>query len=336
MESGRSYEVISSGGVFSQYLRAPIKYLRGFRDVDLVVEVCNGMPFLSPLWRRGPILCLVNHVHTDQWSAFFNPVVAAFGRNVEAKVMPFVHRNNLVVTISPSTRSSLRKLGISDERIREIPQGVAEPPTLHDKSATPLFVAVGRLVSYKRIDLLIEMWRSVHRVTGGSLVVIGEGPARPKLEALGIPGVTFTGFVPESEKHRLMCEAWALLHAASWEGWGLVITEAAVRGTPAVGFDVPGVRDAIVEGQTGLLATTKDDFQRHWIRLTEDAALREELGAGGMKRSLSASWAATAEAFEQVAAETVKRHRSSRRSMRHQQSETDGQSDASITLTPTS
>jgi glycosyltransferase involved in cell wall biosynthesis len=213
------------------------------------------------------------------------------------------------VTISPSTQASLRGLGISDERIRVIPQGVAQPPPLHEKSATPLFIAVGRLVGYKRVDLLAEMWRSVQRVTGGSLVVIGEGPARRKLEAMGVEGVTFTGYVSEGEKHRLMCEAWALLHPASWEGWGLVITEAAVRGTAAVGFDVPGVRDAIVEGQTGLLATTDDEFRRHWIRLTEDSALREDLEAAALKRALSMPWSATVEAFEQVAAETVELHR---------------------------
>jgi glycosyltransferase involved in cell wall biosynthesis len=153
------------------------------------------------------------------------------------------------------------------------------------------------------------MWRSVREVTGGRLVVVGDGPARPKLEAMGVEGVTFSGYVAESEKHRLMCEAWALVHPASWEGWGLVITEAAVRGTPALGFDVLGVRDAIVEGETGLLATSDDEFRRLWIRMSEDSELRESLAAMARKRALNAPWSATVSAFEQVAEETVGRHR---------------------------
>ena len=80
----RQYATSRSGGTYTQYLRAPLKYLRSFRSADLVVEVCNGMPFLVPLWRRGPSFCLVNHVHTQQWGLFFNPLVASFGRTMDA------------------------------------------------------------------------------------------------------------------------------------------------------------------------------------------------------------------------------------------------------------
>jgi glycosyltransferase involved in cell wall biosynthesis len=222
--------------------------------------------------------------------------------------MPWVHRSNLITTISPSTRASLQALNISKDRIRHLPQGYGIPPSLHPKSPTPLFIAVGRLVGYKRIELLLKMWRSVYPVTGGKLVVVGGGQDRGRLEALSGAGVEFTGFVSEAEKHRLMCEAWVLLHPASWEGWGLVITEAAVRGTPAVGFDVPGVRDAILGAKTGLLASTDDDFVSHWIRLAQSAPLRAELGEAALVRARGTSWSETVDVFENIAAEAVSRH----------------------------
>lgn len=299
------YHVTDSGGQYSQYLRTPIEYMRSFRSSELVVEVCNGMPFLSPLWRRRPTLCLVNHVHTDQWDSRFSGPVAAFGRRIESNVMPMVHRNNLIVTISESTRTSLEEIGVHPERIRVIPQGVAEPPPPVAKSPTPRFVAVGRLVGYKRIDLLLDMWRSVRPRTGGTLTVIGDGPARERLQRRNVEGVEFAGFVSEAEKHELMSEAWVLLHPASWEGWGLVITEAAVRGTPSVGFDVPGVRNAIVDLETGLLAGDVESFKRHWIRLAEDPILRKQCGDAGIKRSLGSPWSDTVMAFEEVAAEAI-------------------------------
>lgn len=307
VESKTNYKIIDAGGTFTQYIGAPMKYLGSLRGTELLVEVCNGMPFLAPLWRRGPTLCLVNHVHTEQWNYRFGPRMAGLGRRIESNVMPWVHRKNLIVTISESTRSSLHGIGVPEEQIRVIPQGVEEPPPPVRKSATPNFVAVGRLVGYKRIDLLLEMWKSVRQKTGGTLTIVGDGPARERLESLRVEGVEFSGFVSEEEKHRLMSEAWLLLHPASWEGWGLVITEAAVRGTPSVGFDVPGVRDAIVDFETGFLADDPEAFERHWLRLAQDHALREQFREAGMKRSMSAPWAETVDAFEEVAAEAVLR-----------------------------
>ena len=307
VEPKSHYKILNAGGQFAQYLGAPLQYLRSLRGTELLVEVCNGMPFLTPLWRRGPTLCFVNHVHTDQWSQRFGPKVARAGRRIESDVMPWVHRKNLIVTISESTRSSLQAIGIPADHIRVIPQGVEEPPPPAPKSPTPNFVAVGRLVGYKRIDLLLDMWKSVRAETGGTLTIVGDGPGRARLESMKIEGVEFTGYVSEAEKHVLMSQAWILLHPASWEGWGLVITEAAARGTPSVGFDVPGVRDAIVDFETGFLATDPESFQRHWLHLARDADLRERFCEAGKKRSSSAPWRETVSAFEQVAAEAVLR-----------------------------
>jgi glycosyltransferase involved in cell wall biosynthesis len=197
VDSDHLYTVIPSGGAYTQFLRTPSKYLRLFRSTDLVVEVCNGMPYLVPLWRRGPSLCLVNHVHTEQWGQFFNPLVASFGRVMERDVMPRVHRHNLVVTVSPSTRVSLTEIGVDDERIREIPEGVGQPEALYPKSETPLFVAVGRLVRYKRIDLLLRIWSSVRPLTGGKLVIVGDGTERDHLEGLAGGDVEYVGYVDE-------------------------------------------------------------------------------------------------------------------------------------------
>ncbi len=126
-----------------------------------------------------------------------------------------------------------------------------QPDPLTPRSAEPLFLALGRLTEYKRIDMLLRLWERVRHVVGGKLVIAGDGPERSRLEAMAGPGVVFTGRVSEEEKHRLLCSAWLLLHPALIEGWGIVITEAAIRGTPAIGFDVPGLRDSVVNGQTG-------------------------------------------------------------------------------------
>ena len=69
--SQHRYEAVDSGGTYSQYLRAPAICTRRFRDADIVIDVQNGMPYFSPLWRRRPSVCVVHHVHTDQWATRF-------------------------------------------------------------------------------------------------------------------------------------------------------------------------------------------------------------------------------------------------------------------------
>jgi glycosyltransferase involved in cell wall biosynthesis len=303
------YKTVQSGGTYSQFVRVPFSYRRQFRSTDLVVEVCNGMPFLAPLWRRGPSLCFVHHVHTELWRGRFNPAVAALGRAVESKVMPFVHRRNLIVTVSPSSRASLRGLGVEDERIREIPMGVNEPPAPLTESKEPLFVAAGRLVGYKRIGLLLRLWQSVYPMVGGRLVIVGDGPDRHALQSMNVEGVDFVGFVSEEEKHRLMSEAWMLVHPAQWEGWGIVITEAAARGTTSIGFDVPGVRDSIRADVTGVIATSEDDFIKQWIALAQDPIRRKEFADNARRQALNRSWPVTVDRFMSIATEAIARER---------------------------
>jgi hypothetical protein len=75
----RPYRVVRSGGTYSQFLRTPMAYWRHLSNCDLVVEVCNGMPFFAPLWCRRPTICLVNHVHTELWGMRFPAPLAPAG-----------------------------------------------------------------------------------------------------------------------------------------------------------------------------------------------------------------------------------------------------------------
>ena len=305
----RPYRVMRNGGTYSQFLRAPLAYLRHFRDSDLIVEVCNGMPFLAPLWSRRPVLCLVNHVHTDLWSIRFRRPVSTVGRRIEQVVMPWAHRKNLFLTVSDSTAENLQRMRVGRDRIRQICNGVEEPDPSAPRSRDPLFLAFGRLADYKRLDLLLRLWDRVRHVVGGKLVIAGDGPERPRLEALAGPGVVFTGRVSDQEKHRLMCSAWLFLHPALIEGWGIVVAEAAIRGTPAVAFDVPGLRDSVVHGQTGMLVQTEGQFASAWASLAIDQRRREQLGRAARTRALQLHWSAAVEGFAEVADEAIKRGR---------------------------
>jgi glycosyltransferase involved in cell wall biosynthesis len=301
------YRVVRNGGTHTQFLRAPMAYWRHLRDAHLVVEVCNGMPFLTPLWCRRPTICLVNHMHTELWGLRFPGPIAAVGRAFENRLMPWAHRDNLFLTVSNSTADSLRAIGVGANRIRQICNGVVQPDPPTPRSPEPMFLSFGRLTDYKRVDLLLKLWQRVRPVTGGTLVIAGDGPERPRLEAMAGPGVIFTGRVTEEEKHRLMCAAWLLLHPALIEGWGIVVAEAAIRGTPAVGFDVPGLRDSVIHGETGRLVGTEGEFASAWASLTLNHEARQAMGVAAAQRAERLHWSLAVEGFAQVADEALER-----------------------------
>ncbi|MDR2983790.1 MAG: glycosyltransferase family 4 protein [Nocardiopsaceae bacterium] len=305
----RPYEVRRSGGTYSQFARAPLAFRRHLRDCDLVVEVCNGMPFLAPLWTSRPVVCLVNHVHTELWPLRFPWPVSGIGKMTESAVMPWVHRRNLFLTVSASTFTALQEIGVDTDRIRLICNGVEPGPPPAPRSPEPMFLAFGRLAEYKRIDLLLRLWDRVRQVTGGRLVIAGDGPERARLESMAGPDVDFTGRVSEAEKHRLMSAAWLLLHPASIEGWGIVVSEAAIRGTPAIGFSVPGLRDSVVHNETGVLVRTEGEFTSAWASLAIDDRKRVAMGKAAWERARRQHWSAAVDGFSLVADEALARAR---------------------------
>jgi glycosyltransferase involved in cell wall biosynthesis len=300
----RSYPVIDLGGTYAQYLRAPLVH-RTFRSWDLLVDVSNGLPYFAPLWRQGACLCFVHHVHTDQWHQRFSAPVAHVLQTMERRVVPRVYRANLFVAVSESTAAALEETGVDRRRIRVVHNGVDLHPLVEGEAPDPLFVVLTRLVSHKRVDLILRAWERVRPRTGGRLVVAGDGPERQRLEALAGPHVEFHGRIAEAEKHELLRQAWALVHAAHHEGWGMVILEAAAVGTPAIALDAPGVRDAIASGVTGWLARTEDELVEAWVALTRADAMRHRLGAAAYARARDLTWERTVEGFLRVAEEAV-------------------------------
>ena len=85
-----------------------------------------------------------------------------------------------------------------------------------------------------------------------------------------------------------------------------MITEAAQVGTPAIGFDVPGVRDAIVDGESGILVETEVDLVREWIAFSKSPGLRDHLSSGARRHAALFGWEHIARVFEEVAVQAVR------------------------------
>jgi glycosyltransferase involved in cell wall biosynthesis len=245
-------------------------------------------------------VCLIHHVHTQQWDLYFPWLLARAGSTLEHRVMPAAYRRSEFVAVSPSTADELTRIGVDRARTHTITMG-CDPAVRHrEVSASATFLAVGRLVPHKRIDLLLELWEKVRPHTGGTLVIAGDGPERAALERDAGEHVVFRGFVSESEKAELLDQAWFLVHPAMHEGWGTVIMEAAAHGLPTLAFDVVGVRDSVRHGTSGMLAPDAAAFQRTWIELAADAGARRQLAAGSLRWAEEHTWERAIAAFVSV------------------------------------
>lgn len=114
-----------------------------------------------------------------------------------------------------------------------------------------LLLYVGRVASEKNLDLLMDAWRAVPSRDNGRLLIVGDGPLRPKLEAVGDTYTSFTGYLYGEELARVYASADLFVFPSLTDTFGNVLLEAMASGLPAIGFDAQGTRDNVRDGITG-------------------------------------------------------------------------------------
>jgi glycosyltransferase involved in cell wall biosynthesis len=180
---------------------------------------------------------------------------------------------------------------------------------------------VGRLKRYKGLDIALRaVAMAAGDVPGLRFEIAGSGDDRPRLERLvaelGVQDrVRFLGFVSEGEKLQLLRRAWAHVFPSPKEGWGISNVEAAACGTPAVASDSPGLRESVLNGETGILVAHDDPeaLANAMRRLSGDVGLVSRFGRAGRKFAESLSWDRAAELTETHLIETVHAARAGRK-----------------------
>ncbi|MGE0307898.1 MAG: glycosyltransferase family 4 protein [Acidimicrobiia bacterium] len=311
------YRTIRKAGRYLVFPRAIASELTGrMGPKDAIVEVWNGVPFLTPVWWHGPRMVWLHHVHGEMWHQIFSPGLASFGEALESRWTPKLYRRTPIVTLSPSSRDLISKrLGLDPKRVEVVAPGIDRrysPGGL--RSARPLVIAVGRLVPVKRLGALIDLMADVRaRVPDVELVIVGDGYERPALEEAirrhdAEQWIWMPGRVSDAELVELYRRAWAVTSVSGHEGWGMTMTEAAACGTPAVASDIAGHRDAVADGVSGLLASGDNAVADALVRILTDHRLRERLSAGALQRAAELSWDTTARrTFDVLAADALRR-----------------------------
>lgn len=307
-QSVDNVEIIRRGGTYLVYMWAFLYYVLKFRGkYDIIIDCENGIPFFTPLYTKKKIFLLVHHVHQEVFREHLFFPFSTIARFLEGVVMPFVYKNQSIITVSESSKKDLMKLNISKGRdITVIHNGITHASFKRLKKTThPSFSYVGRLKPYKNIDVAIKAFAKIYESNpSATFSIIGDGESKVKLMKLTkklklTDAVTFLGRVDEKKKASILAKSWAMIQPSMAEGWGITVIESNAAGTPVIASNVSGLKDSVIHGKTGILVKAKDiqAFSVEMENIIKDKTLRDLLSENAYVWSKNFDWNISADLF---------------------------------------
>ena len=317
--------IVRRGNRFTFNFTVPFAYNREFKDapIDIVMDDLNKIPFYTPLYVRHPLFAMVHHLHGSSiYGDTFLP--AGLYVHLTERMIPLFYKGIPFVAVSESTKSELTRMGLRPEDIEVIHNGVDHESFTPDgsmRSPEPLIACVTRLKKYKGVHLLLHALGSVRKeIPDAKLVIAGCGDYEPKLRRLTSrlhldDCVEFAGFIPMEQKADLYRRAKIVVNPSAKEGWGLSVIEANACETPVVAAEVPGLRDSVIDGETGLLYPHSDTraMAGAIVKLLKDEQLRAKLGEKSLAWSKEFTWEKAAEKIEKLMERVIERKKPDRR-----------------------
>lgn len=292
-------EVIRSGNLLTCRLKAFLYYLKN-RDFDVIIDEINTIPFFSVLYAKDKTIALIHQLAREYWFTQTFWPFSNLGYYFEPLILKlYRHRPTLVV--SKSTYQDLKRLRFADVEI--IREGLDFKP-VSSAAQTNLILFIGRLTPAKGPKDAIAAFKIIsQKLTESKLTIIGQGD--PKFtKSLKIftkengltSKVSFKGFISQKEKIELLKKAKIILIPSIREGWNLVATEASATCCVPIAYDVPGLRDSIKNGQTGILvANNPQALAQGAILILKNDLLRSKMAEAGYLWSKHFSWENTFE-----------------------------------------
>lgn len=315
-------EIIRRGGRLGVYWQAYLYWKReGYLKHDLVIDEINTVPFFTPLYVKGPASWVpyFNQLAREIWFAQLPPPLSWLGYLLESLYLK-LYISKPAVTISKSSGETLKDVGFPSYKLWpmfvDLPARktfTPAPKSLFDK---PVILYFGSLRTMKGVDAIICAFDEFQKTHPSALLrIAGGGSAADRdrlkryVQMYGLEqSVQFLGRIAEKDKAKLFDECTLVTMASRREGWGLVITEAAVRCRPGVGYNTYGTKDAIIDGETGHLAKTMDHegLANAWRETLKSLQHYEKLSRKAWKTATALSSQEAAQIFLSAACEIGK------------------------------
>jgi glycosyltransferase involved in cell wall biosynthesis len=234
--SGWAHEVRTTGRLVV-YCHAPARWLY---QTDRYLRSTGGSSATKGLSRAALGLLGAPLRHVDRSAARRASTYVANSTATAALVRTIYHRDAEVLCPPPALDRSGEQRGVL---------GLDEGFVL----------CVARLLAYKHVDAAVAAAVGLDR----QLVVVGDGPERPRLEAIAGSNVRFLGVVDDATLRWCYASA-AVLVSVGFEDFGLAPLEAAAFGTPSVARRFGGALDTVLDGATGILLDDVSPASVRW------------------------------------------------------------------------
>jgi glycosyltransferase involved in cell wall biosynthesis len=301
--------IVRSGTKYSVYLRARQYYKRYFSKerFDFVIDEINTVPFFTPSFiRHGEkIIALIHQLAREYWFYETPFPLSYLGYYILEDRFLKKYSDVPTVTVSESTKRDLVRLSFS--KVHLVPEGLNFQPLdkIAKKENRPVVVYCGRLKKAKRPHHALAAFKFVrNKIPDAELWVVGDGYLKRRLQKMEIEGVQFYVALSNFERRNLIKRAWILVNPSIREGFGLNVLEANGLGTPCIGYNVPGLRDSIRNGITGLLVESGDieALGKAMTQILQQENLRDKMSKTALEYARAYSWDRSAQTFLEVIA----------------------------------
>ncbi len=296
----------------------------------------SGYGFLNALRKRGirkPFIQTVHGVLADEYLQSLQGAPSTFRGKLANLIMWRLSKleeksaKNATLTVTVSNYSSEKIVEIYDvdkSKIRVVPNGVDierfKPSNMNEKIRRQIgldsklcVLFVGRLIPRKGLPLLVEAAKHVVEEYSQTIfLIIGDGPLKnslkAQLEKMRLARhFRFLGDVQEGLLPAMYNCADVFALPSLQEGQGIALLEAQATAKPVVAFNVSGVREAVLNRETGLLVKPSSfELAEAIIKLLADCSLRKKMGIKGREFvSKSFSWDICAQRMLKVYREAV-------------------------------
>lgn len=262
------YTITRLGNRYTVYFKAYQHYknkLQGWPD--LIVEEINTIPFFTKFYAKERKVLMIHQLARQIWFYQMFFPLNAIGYLAEWVYLWLLNNQN-VITVSNSTKNDLINNGFKPRRISIISEGITIKPVKDVKTIkkfpAPTMLSLGAMRPMKRTLDQIKAFENAKqyvpdltlKVAGDSSGKYGDTVLRYIESSPHKKDIEVLGRVSDKQKRTLMQKCHVIAVTSVKEGWGLIVTEAASQGTPAVAYDVDGLRDSIQNGKTGYISAT--------------------------------------------------------------------------------
>ncbi len=254
---------------YTHPMQAALYYILRMRNkFDLVVEEVNAAPYFSVLFgKKAKRFLFYHHLEREVWLYEAKRPLNYLGYYVlEPLATRILGRARVpLITVSESTRREMAAYGFTPKDTAVISEGIELQPIEQLDAVTkyrrPTLLSLGGIRAMKRTLDQVKAFELAKaklpalqmKIAGDASGAYGQMVLQYIASSPYARDVAYLGRISHDEKSALLRQCHVITVTSIKEGWGLIVTEAASQGTPAVVYDVPGLRDSVRHKQTGLI-----------------------------------------------------------------------------------